>query len=348
MRSRPAVSAMAEVQDLVFAPLVFQAAVTLVRGGLLAKISAAGEHGLSLEEAATDGRSHYGCEVLLSVAARFGILEQNTENARYRLGRLGYFLLNDEMTRVNLDFVQDVCFQGAFFLEEAVQTGRPAGLRVFGDHDTVYTALSSLPEPVRKSWLAFDHFYSDAAFPRAAQLVLERAPATLLDIGGNTGRFARLLLKSSEQLKITIFDLPGQVGLAEQTGLNDARLSWCAADIRRGEPLPSPMDAVWMSQFLDCFADGEIVSILGRARAALSEHGSVYLLEPLIDRQPHPAGGRALAAASLYFTCIANGNSRFFSEATLAALVDQAGLVAAERWDGLGTGHSLWRCIPKG
>ena len=60
---------------------------------------------------------------------------------------------------------------GLFYLDEALREGKPAGLKVFGEWPTIYEALSSLPEQVKKSWFGFDHFNSDNSFKEALELV---------------------------------------------------------------------------------------------------------------------------------------------------------------------------------
>jgi hypothetical protein len=55
---------------------------------------------------------------------------------------------------------------------------------------------------------------------------------------------------------------------------------------RRGRTFkPSGYDAIWMSQFLDCFSERQIVSILSRCRDSLGPESHVYILEPFSDRQ---------------------------------------------------------------
>ena len=60
---------------------------------------------------------------------------------RYRLAKAGWFLLNDKMVRVNMDFNHDVNYLGMFHLEEALTNGRPEGLKVFGEWSTIYEGL---------------------------------------------------------------------------------------------------------------------------------------------------------------------------------------------------------------
>jgi hypothetical protein len=89
------------------------------------------------------------------------------------------------------------------------------------------------------------------------------------------------------------------------------------------------------------------VSILERARAALTPAGSILILDTFLDRQRHEAAVWSLAATSLYFACLANGQSRMYSSRDLLDLVQQAGLEVVREFDGLGLGHTLWHCRPR-
>src|SRR6185295_3190934 len=109
-------------------------------------------------------------------------------------------------------------------LEDSIRCGAPAGLqKIFGDFETIYPALATLPEPARESWFRWDHYYSDAAFAQALPIVFERSPRRLLDVGGNTGKWAIQCARHSPEVSVTILDLPGQVAAAarsiEQLGL---------------------------------------------------------------------------------------------------------------------------------
>jgi hypothetical protein len=41
-----------------------------------------------------------------------------------------------------MDFTHDVSYLGTFHLQEALTTGKPAGLKVLGDWPTIYEGLS--------------------------------------------------------------------------------------------------------------------------------------------------------------------------------------------------------------
>ena len=85
-----------------------------------------------------------------------------------------------------------------------------------GNWKTFYEGLASLPPGARESWLTFDHYYSDQAFPAALPLVFADKPRRLLDVGGNTGKFAIQCAKHDPDVQVTIADLPQQLKLARE------------------------------------------------------------------------------------------------------------------------------------
>jgi hypothetical protein len=183
-----ALEALERAQWIAFAPFVFQAATVLRDRGILRAIEAS-SGGLTLPEVATAvNLPIYGTRVLLEAGLGIGLLSET--DSRYQLTKTAVFLQHDPMTRANMDFTRDVNYLGLAHLDEAVATGKPAGLKVFGEWSTVYEALAHLPAQVRESWFGFDHHYSDGAFGAALPLVFRARPKRLLDIGGNTGKWA--------------------------------------------------------------------------------------------------------------------------------------------------------------
>jgi len=99
-----------------------------------------------------------------------------------------------------------------------------------------------------------------------------------------------------------------------------------------------------MSQFLDCFSKEEILSILKRAAKVMDENSRLYILETFWDRQPFEAGAFCVNATSIYFTTMANGNSRMYHSKDMIKLVQEAGLYVEQDTDNLGLGHTLLNC----
>lgn len=315
--------------------------------GVLAAVHASGSEGLVPAEVATRASvSRYAARVLLEGCLALELV--GFEAGRYRLTDAGRLWLFDEMTNVNANFVQDICYAGAFHLEDSLRTGTPAGLKVFGDWKTIYEGLTQLPPAVQKSWFAFDHFYSDGAFPLAFPRVFDPRPRTLLDVGGNTGKWALHCLAKDPDVEITVLDHPGQVERlrhnVEAAGLA-SRLHTVAMDLLDHHlAFPTGFDVVWMSQFLDCFAEPDITQLLERGKAALGPGGRLCIMEAFWDRQPNEVAELCLQGTSLYFSCMANGTSRMYRSEDFLELIAAAGLSVASD-EPIGPSHTLFTCL---
>jgi hypothetical protein len=99
-----------------------------------------------------------------------------------------------------------------------------------------------------------------------------------------------------------------------------------------------------MSQFLDCFSEQEVISILRRAARALGAGGILHILELFWDRQPNETAAFCLQQTSLYFACIANGNSQMYRSADMLRCLEEGGLELLEEHDELGQYHTLLKC----
>jgi ubiquinone/menaquinone biosynthesis C-methylase UbiE len=324
-----AIEALYEAQKVAFSPFVFQTVYTMYELGIFEAVHSQ-SGGMSIEEISSHTNvSEYGVRVLVEMAHASDILILH-EAGKYTLSKVGYFLMRDEMTRVNMMFTQDVCYKGLFNLKESIQHGKPEGLKVFGDWKTVYEGLSQLPVDVKKAWFEFDHFYSDNSFDEALKIIFKDQPKRIFDIGGNTGKWAMATTKYDDQVKVSIFDLPGQLKVAKQN--IDAipeicdRVDYNQIDLLDAQSeIPSGADVYWMSQFLDCFSESEIESILVKIRKNAKPDSTIYIMETFIDDQRYPAATYSLVATSLYFTAIANGNSKMYSSSVLKYIIQKAG-----------------------
>ncbi len=99
-----------------------------------------------------------------------------------------------------------------------------------------------------------------------------------------------------------------------------------------------------MSQFLDCFSEAEIVSILKRAAQSLGDEGYLFIMEPLWDLQKYEIAAFCLQQTSIYFTALANGNSQMYSAKTFFACIHEAGLDIVEQVDNIGLSQTLLKC----
>lgn len=323
-----AINALHEAQKIAFSPFVFQTAYTLLDLGILDAIFST-KNGITLLELEEKTNvSNYGLKVLLEMAVASDFIVLKDE--KYSLSKVGYFLARDEMTRVNLMFTQDICYKGLFHLKESITEGKPAGLKEIGSWPTIYPGLSLLPEQLKKSWFEFDHFYSDNSFDDALKIIFSDSPKMIFDIGGNTGKWALASTKYNREVEVTILDLPVQIAAAKQnisqyTECKD-RVKYFEIDLLKDtSEIPTGADVYWMSQFLDCFSESEIEAILLKIKKNAKPSAKVYIMETFIDNQLFPAAEFSLTATSLYFTAIANGNSKMYTSSAMKYIIEKAG-----------------------
>ena len=337
---------------IAWGPIIFQASRLMIKFGIFDLIRDSQEGMTRQELTEKTHLSDYAVKCLLEASLSIGTILIDTETDRYTLSKTGWFLLNDAATRINIDFNHDVNYEGWFHLEESLRNGKPEGLRHFGDWPTVYEGLSSLPEQVQKSWFGFDHFYSDTSFPAALKVIFdEHQVRSLYDVGGNTGKWALQCVGYSPEVQVTILDLPQQIQMMQENvkGKTGAeRISGYGINLLDSQAMfpqrEGGLDAIWMSQFLDCFSMEEIVSILTRAKQAMTPQTRVYIMETLWDRQKYETAAFCLTMTSLYFTAIANGNSKMYNTEDMQDCIEKAGLTIEHIYDHLGLGHSIIVC----
>ena len=345
---------------IAWSPMVFQVSRIMIKYGILDMLRNS-DDGMTQDQivAALNGSkselSPYAVKCLLEASLSIGtvLIDRNTD--RYSLSKTGWFLLNDQATRVNIDFNHNVNYEGMFRLEESLREGRPAGLEHFSPWPTIYEGLSSLPKHVQDSWFAFDHFYSDSSFAQALEIVFGKHDTRLLyDVGGNTGKWALECVNYDKEVQVTVLDLPQQIKLM-QTNIagkpGAERIKGHGINLLQENALfpqhDEQLDAIWMSQFLDCFSEDQIISILRRAKSVMTTETRLYIMETLWDRQRFETAALCLTMTSLYFTAMANGNSKMYHSQDLERCIRSAGLEVEQMYDGLGQGHSIIVCTTR-
>lgn len=340
-----ALEAQYEAQKIAFAPIVFQV-VRVMRDLKVLENLAKNKNGLTYEELANLTKlSKYAVQLLCETALSANVVYE--EDEKIFLSKIGFFLNSDEMTIANMNYNHDVNYQGLFYLEEAIKTGKAEGLKVFGDCDTIYPALSSLPQKAKDAWFEFDHLYSDSGFPKAIEILKDLKPKNILDIGGNTGKFAMLLAQNEPNIDITIMDLPQQVKLAKQNiyEKNITNIATHEANILLEETkIPSGFDIIWMSQFLDCFKEDQIISILKKIKLSMSPNSEICIMEPFWDRQVNETAAYCVINTSPYFTAMANGYSKMFKYTDFEKFLEKTGLSVIEIKDDIGLCQTIIRC----
>ena len=87
---------------------------------------------------------------------------------------------------------------------------------------------------------------------------------------------------------------------------------------------------------------------MGKLRIEAGPLTNVFVFEPFLDKQRFEAAEFSLLATSLYFSCMANGNSRMYRYAELADAIGNAGFEIAAAHHNLGSNdYSLLHCRSK-
>lgn len=337
-----AIETLAKAQEIVFAPFTFQTVATMLDLGIMDYLKG---NKASIEEIMTNcSVSKYCAKTVLEVALISGIVSFDDE--KFTLSALGETFLDNEMTRVNFNFMKDVCYLGASELKNSFVQAKPVGLQKFIENSpTIYPLLSRLPKEIRKSWYEFDHYYSDTCFEDVLKIMFKNKPEEIFDIGGNTGKFEKACLAFDKDIKVTMLDLPENLEKAKNN-VNSKRCNyWGINVIEEGAKFPKMRGAVLMSQFLDCFSEEQIILILSNVAKSAQEGTRIYILEPFIDNQQFKGAAYSLAHISLYFTCMANGTSKMYSEKDMLEFIEKAGLKVENKYTIGIHDYTLLECV---
>ncbi len=169
-----------------------------------------------------------------------------------------------------------------------------------------------------------------------------------MDVGGNTGKWALQCVQYNHEVMVTILDIPGQLKRATKNiaehGYTERIKGYPINLLDESDEFPQGADVIWMSQLLDCFSTQQIINILSRARRAMNDTTSLYILETYWDRQHFAASAFSLHNISLYFTCMANGDSKIYHSDEMKACIDKAALKVVAENEDIGISHTLFEC----
>jgi demethylspheroidene O-methyltransferase len=145
----------------------------------------------------------------------------------------------------------------------------------------------------------------------------------LLDVGGGEGVFAAAAARRAPNLKVKLFDLPP---VAERARLRIRALGLEGRVQTYGgsfltNPLPEGADIVSLIRVLHDHDDESALAILGAARRALRNGGSVLIAEPMAET----LGAEPIGDAYFGFYLLAMGRGRARSAGAIVELLRTAG-----------------------
>lgn len=260
-------------------------------------------------------------ERLLEAAVALRLLQKRS-GGRYGLGPHGAALLGNkgiaEMVEHHSILYEDLRDPLALLRgelgETALQrywayagTGDPAAESA--DRTTAYSDLMSASQAMVAEEVL-------AAYPL-------RRHRCLLDVGGGQGTFLRAVAKQAPELQLRLFDLPAVAAQAEKAfaadGLSD-RAATFGGDFHR-DALPQGADIVSLVRILHDHDDVEALALLKTARAALPDHGTLLIAEPMAGTP----GAAPSGAAYFGFYLLAMGSGRPRRPDELIAMLKAAG-----------------------
>ena len=114
--------------EISFGPIVFQVSRLMIKFGILQMLIDS-EKGLTLDEITANIKTghapslqRYACQCLLESSLTIGTVLFH--DGKFTCSKAGWFLLNDPLVRVDMDFNHDVNYLGWFHLEEALLNGK--------------------------------------------------------------------------------------------------------------------------------------------------------------------------------------------------------------------------------
>lgn len=125
------------------------------------------------------------------------------------------------------------------------------------------------------------------------------AKASVLDLGGGHGRYARAFADAGHT--VTLFDQPQVVQLARKRH-GDA-LSYLEGDFHQTEGFGGPYDLVLLCNIVHGESDAENASLIARAAKGLRSGGRVAIRDMFLDEHgAHPPAAAFFGITMLYYT----------------------------------------------
>lgn len=235
-----------------------------------------------------------------------------------------------DTVRAVIGFEAYITYQGLMDFPESLRENSNVGLRRFpGTGPTLYHRLTENPD-LSEIFYRFMHAWSVVASQHLVQSVDFTGYQRLLDVGGGSGATAIAIARAFPHLEITVLDLPGVMPLAQQriaaAGLGD-RVRFQGGDIFA--ELPGGYDAMLFSHVLQIWPLERDTQLLTNAYRALSDNGSVLILNSMSE---DTGDGPVMSAlASPFFTAMAGEGGMIYAWHKYEECLRQAGFAQLQR-----------------
>ncbi len=144
---------------------------------------------------------------------------------------------------------------------------------------------------------------------------------TLLDVACGAGTFSRLLAEKLPALRVTQFDLPPVLAIANELAQGNPRIAFVPGDYRH-DTLPAGFDTVLYCGALHQETPESAVALFRQLRAAMRPGGRVLIVDLMTDPSAiHPVFARLFSINMM----LTNVGGRVFTLDDIDALLRQAG-----------------------
>ena len=170
-------------------------------------------------------------------------------------------------------------------ITRSLRTGESDFERLHGEN--FFDWIQDRPADLKAYHLAMSS-YARHDYRGLADSVDFTAHNSILDAGGGTGELAFALLRSCPRLEAMVMDRPEVVeGAIPPTDL-EGRCRFIEGDLFQKWPVTS--DAVILARVVHDWPDRDALRILGRAREAMPEDGTLYVVEMVLDEDTGQGG----------------------------------------------------------
>ncbi len=256
---------------------------------------------------------HYPLEILLK-SLEYGQVLIKINDEYYNNPTLTFFALDKNEAlfslKTTIEYFTHVVDPSYAALPSSIKENKPKGLtEIFGENcSNFYEAISE--DPAKNKYFAdFMQKFTNLNKSEVTSESIFETCGNLLDVGGNKGEIALALAKRHPQIKVTVFDFPEVIKVAqkrfEENKLDDRLKVYNGNALKE---IPSGYDCILLFHFIDIFSPEENRMILRNAYNALPEGGTICIFTPITYSDKRSLND----LMGNYFLNLANGKGAFY------------------------------------
>lgn len=307
--------------DLIFGYTISQLIYTAARLGIADLLAKGPMTAASLAKKVGADASHL--HRVLRALASVGVFAEDAKG-RFKLTPLASTLRGDHpasMKNFALMQIDDYIWNAWGALSDTVVNGGIAFDRVYNMPVFAYIAAHPDKERAFSASMASISSNQNAAVAKAIPVSDIKH---LVDVGGAHGHLLSAILRRNRKLKGTLYDMPGVVATAADSGFITAADIADRCDTAGGsffESVPKGADGYLMKYIIHDWDDDKCVKILSNCRKAMTRDGRVFIVDYVIPKGNGKHFGKLM---DINMMCCPGGKERTRDE--FAALLKRAGL----------------------